>query len=153
MPYPDDQFFSFPIPRVNRFGYIFLDDLLVDHHYSAALYFEHTHSGDHLLHRDHLNMTQTALGPEYWRFPRKFLDYPAIFSVIEFEASQVCATIRTVSNPGLVWGGWKRKTRKALQNVDVKLRHERTCELRKARDLVSFSEAEYSSTLRSEARL
>ena len=72
---------------------------------------------------------------------------------IELEASQVCAMIRTATYPGLVWEDWKRKTRKALQNVDFKLRHELTRDLRKTRDLVSFSEAELFSKLSSEARL
>ena len=83
----------------------------MDHHYSAASYIEHTHGGFHLLHRVHLNTTQTAQGSRYWRFPRKFLDYPAIVAAIEFEAFQVCATIFTATNPGLVWEGLKIRTR------------------------------------------
>ena len=40
-----------------------------------------------------------------------------------------------------------------FQIVDFKLRHEQLRGLRKARDLVSFSEAEYCSTLSSDVRL
>ena len=52
-----------------------------------------------------------------------------------------------------MWEGWTRKTRKTLQNVKFNLRRERTRQLRKAGDLVSFAEAESTSTPSIEARL
>lgn len=109
---------------MNCLDHIFLDELLVDRHYSTASYFEHSRGGDHLLHRVHLHATHTARGTGYWRFPGNFLEYLNIVAANSYEASTLFDTTRKATNPGLVWEGWKRKTRKSMQTVELKLRRD-----------------------------
>ena len=83
--------------------------------------------------------------------PSKLLEYPDVLAATEHEVSDVRVIIRTASNPGLFWDGWKRKTRKAIIYVESRLRRDHTRKIRTAPSLVQYAEDEFVSTRSSES--
>lgn len=141
--HPDTVTFSGPVPRRNRIDYILLDDRLMTEHYSAAEYFDHQYGGDHLIHRVRLNATVTRRGPSFWRLDASLLECPDVVEAIANEARTLLVTLRSSTNPGLVWDAWKRSTQTSLQQIERQQHREYDNELRRARDLVRAADAQH----------
>ncbi|OQR88236.1 Endonuclease [Achlya hypogyna] len=120
--YPELRLYSSPRCS-NRLDYICISERLQSQYRTQARYMEGTTgiTGDHLLHGVELFTTREARGRGYWKMPKELLLLPDVADTIRAEAASILAQLRTDSNKGVVWNGWKKRVRKFLQKYAASL--------------------------------
>ncbi|OQR82339.1 hypothetical protein ACHHYP_20797 [Achlya hypogyna] len=98
--------------RANRLDYVLIDGDIVAQHYKTATYFESTTAGDHLCHTVTLGPSAARRGKGYWKLPRELLLDADVRASILSEARELLPKLRASDNPGVVWAGWTKRTRR-----------------------------------------
>ncbi|CAI5721978.1 unnamed protein product [Peronospora destructor] len=120
--------FTGPLPRKNRLDYILLSGTNCDGYYASSKYFLPTHAGDHLAHSVHSRSGAQLHG--------------------RGEAELVRDALRTSSNPGKVWKGWKANIKTQLQGVQKKLRQQDPRAVEDARVVLDRAAKRYRTSAR-----
>ncbi|RHY01652.1 hypothetical protein DYB36_012427 [Aphanomyces astaci] len=108
--HPHDRVYSSPHGR-NRIDYIFVDTPTMCATYKDAKYFRSEQIAEHMCHSVTLQTTDVQVGRGYWKLPKGILEIPEVTSAIISEARALVPILLHAHNPGVVWAGWKKRTK------------------------------------------
>ncbi|KAF0692758.1 hypothetical protein As57867_016126, partial [Aphanomyces stellatus] len=123
--HPNARMYSSPRGK-NRLDYIFLNERLVQTAYREARYFACTEPTDHLCHSVTLLPLACPHSRSYWKLPKKLLLIPQVTQTIQAEARTLLSQFDNASNIGVLWAGWKKRTRKFLQSYHTQYLAQKT---------------------------
>ncbi|RHY10548.1 hypothetical protein DYB25_005040, partial [Aphanomyces astaci] len=113
--HPHDRVYSSPHGR-NRIDYIFVDTPTMCATYKDAKYFRSEQIAEHMCHSVTLQTTDVQVGRGYWKLPKGILEIPEVTSAIISEARALVPILLHAHNPGVVWAGWKKRTKDFVEH-------------------------------------
>ncbi|KAH9138172.1 hypothetical protein LEN26_005388, partial [Aphanomyces euteiches] len=113
--HPCQRTYSSPRAR-NRLDYIFVTTRLVEETYHDSSYFECPDPTDHLCHDVRFHYNGIRINRPYWKLPKELLTIPEVCTAIKNEARRLLEQMETANNVGVLWAGWKKRTRRFLQS-------------------------------------
>ncbi|EFX61361.1 hypothetical protein DAPPUDRAFT_340008, partial [Daphnia pulex] len=132
--HPLARVFSSP-RRKNRLDYIFLDEELMRQAYARSEYFSSDLIVEHMCHKVILQPIVQSRSRAYWKLPKELLEVPQVADTIRAEANRILQVLREANNPGVVWMGWKKRTKSFLQQYHAQYLVSKTRVIDKAKRL------------------
>ncbi|KAF0764408.1 hypothetical protein AaE_003067 [Aphanomyces astaci] len=84
--------------------------------YKDAKYFRSEQIAEHMCHSVTLQTTDVQVGRGYWKLPKGILEIPEVTSAIISEARALVPILLHAHNPGVVWAGWKKRTKDFVEH-------------------------------------